>query len=140
MIRRPPRSTRTDTLFPYTTLFRSDQQETPQQPRQRTEEPALDGTRQKPDADQRGGRDPEDDDRVALHQQRRAVEEHERHQESGEAVFERDRRRLHGVAPRDRRKIGRASCRERVCKYGYISVAAVSLKKKKKQKNTTPHH
>src|SRR3546814_5256955 len=26
MIRRPPRSTRTDTLFPYTTLFRSPQQ------------------------------------------------------------------------------------------------------------------
>src|SRR3546814_1184153 len=29
MIRRPPRSTRTDTLFPYTTLFRSGRQETP---------------------------------------------------------------------------------------------------------------
>src|SRR3546814_19887 len=27
MIRRPPRSTRTDTLFPYTTLFRSGQQQ-----------------------------------------------------------------------------------------------------------------
>src|SRR3546814_4470256 len=27
MIRRPPRSTRTDTLFPYTTLFRSAQQQ-----------------------------------------------------------------------------------------------------------------
>src|SRR3546814_1176529 len=27
MIRRPPRSTRTDTLFPYTTLFRSGQPE-----------------------------------------------------------------------------------------------------------------
>src|SRR3546814_8070621 len=27
MIRRPPRSTRTDTLFPYTTLFRSDFQQ-----------------------------------------------------------------------------------------------------------------
>src|SRR3546814_13542678 len=27
MIRRPPRSTRTDTLFPYTTLFRSRRQE-----------------------------------------------------------------------------------------------------------------
>src|SRR3546814_13081438 len=27
MIRRPPRSTRTDTLFPYTTLFRSDEGE-----------------------------------------------------------------------------------------------------------------
>src|SRR3546814_1611846 len=29
MIRRPPRSTRTDTLFPYTTLFRSHADETP---------------------------------------------------------------------------------------------------------------
>src|SRR3546814_17583321 len=28
MIRRPPRSTRTDTLFPYTTLFRSSAQDT----------------------------------------------------------------------------------------------------------------
>src|SRR3546814_18969748 len=27
MIRRPPRSTRTDTLFPYTTLFRSSEQD-----------------------------------------------------------------------------------------------------------------
>src|SRR3546814_18522659 len=27
MIRRPPRSTRTDTLFPYTTLFRSEDQQ-----------------------------------------------------------------------------------------------------------------
>src|SRR3546814_2966569 len=29
MIRRPPRSTRTDTCFPYTTLFRSDVDRTP---------------------------------------------------------------------------------------------------------------
>src|SRR3546814_17626959 len=29
MIRRPPRSTRTDTLFPYTTLFRSEPDNTP---------------------------------------------------------------------------------------------------------------
>src|SRR3546814_19617765 len=29
MIRRPPRSTRTDTLFPYTTLFRSHKDERP---------------------------------------------------------------------------------------------------------------
>src|SRR3546814_1802515 len=39
MIRRPPRSTRTDTLFPYTTLFRSENSEkvlphnTPRTPR-----------------------------------------------------------------------------------------------------------
>src|SRR3546814_20808641 len=35
MIRRPPRSTRTDTLFPYTTLFRSDQDGEPGLGRQR---------------------------------------------------------------------------------------------------------
>src|SRR3546814_2651547 len=38
MIRRPPRSTRTDTLFPYTTLFRSGQEagrSTPSAPRRR---------------------------------------------------------------------------------------------------------
>src|SRR3546814_14964175 len=29
MIRRPPRSTRTDTLFPYTTFFRSEQGDAP---------------------------------------------------------------------------------------------------------------
>src|SRR3546814_13634781 len=38
MIRRPPRSTRTDTLFPYTTLFRSGSDEAPG--RQREEHPA----------------------------------------------------------------------------------------------------
>src|SRR3546814_21186278 len=32
MIRRPPRSTRTDTLFPYTTLFRSLAAHVPQRP------------------------------------------------------------------------------------------------------------
>src|SRR3546814_12927354 len=31
-------------------------------------------------------------------------------------------------------QIGRASCRERVCKYGRVSVDAVSLKKKKQKK------
>src|SRR3546814_3734915 len=41
MIRRPPRSTRTDTLFPYTTLFRSSLL---------TEAPAVsDGTRPEPE-------------------------------------------------------------------------------------------
>src|SRR3546814_2169445 len=32
MIRRPPRSTRTDTLFPYTTLFRSPRAGQPHRP------------------------------------------------------------------------------------------------------------
>src|SRR3546814_18431431 len=35
MIRRPPRSTRTDTLFPYTTLFRSGRQGSTPTPRSR---------------------------------------------------------------------------------------------------------
>src|SRR3546814_1110872 len=41
MIRRPPRSTRTDTLFPYTTLFRSLRDG-----RRRRQRDALDGERE----------------------------------------------------------------------------------------------
>src|SRR3546814_12362177 len=39
MIRRPPRSTRTDTLFPYTTLFRSLAQRSDRADRNRTTVP-----------------------------------------------------------------------------------------------------
>src|SRR3546814_4767139 len=45
MIRRPPRSTRTDTLFPYTTLFRSGRRQTlpppPRRRRHRDQDPAA---------------------------------------------------------------------------------------------------
>src|SRR3546814_6809097 len=45
MIRRPPRSTRTDTLFPYTTLFRSVEQQAQSSDRQQeqpeSEDPAF---------------------------------------------------------------------------------------------------
>src|SRR3546814_10876958 len=41
MIRRPPRSTRTDTLFPYTTLFRSRRRDEQRQRRCRQVELAL---------------------------------------------------------------------------------------------------
>src|SRR3546814_5829237 len=37
MIRRPPRSTRTDTLFPYTTLFRSEFNPMPDKEKARTQ-------------------------------------------------------------------------------------------------------
>src|SRR3546814_13516928 len=40
MTRRPPRSTRTDTLFPYTTLFRSDQDRR-RRPRHRRQRAAV---------------------------------------------------------------------------------------------------
>src|SRR6056297_2913444 len=39
MIRRPPRSTRTDTLFPYTTLFRSPPRCRPSAGRTSTDDP-----------------------------------------------------------------------------------------------------
>src|SRR3546814_17429389 len=41
MIRRPPRSTRTDTLFPYTTLFRSVEQGVLDRDRLPAEQPCL---------------------------------------------------------------------------------------------------
>src|SRR3546814_10246100 len=47
MIRRPPRSTRTDTLFPYTTLFRSRIHEPPPRPLQRTHPPRRNADRRR---------------------------------------------------------------------------------------------
>src|SRR3546814_6435398 len=41
MIRRPPRSTRTDTLFPYTTLFRSDVRKVSRDNLSREKQPRL---------------------------------------------------------------------------------------------------
>src|SRR3546814_1834038 len=49
MIRRPPRSTRTDTLFPYTTLFRSCQRRTTASPKRR---PAVFSCRSRPTENQ----------------------------------------------------------------------------------------
>src|SRR3546814_15122401 len=91
MIRRPPRSTRTDTLFPYTTLFRS---------RNRAGPGGV-------DREHRAGLSEVD------HQIAAAVVERD---EAGVALSG----LLAAVAVRrqvDRLEIGRASCRERVCKY-----------------------
>src|SRR3546814_17013215 len=120
MIRRPPRSTRTDTLFPYTTLFRS-----------------ADADDHREDHDL----DPRTDD-VAQHpfgEERCAVPQCERHKdEAGEARElelqyrdeELDRENeasCNDDHPGDHEhrdldemveeEIGRASCRERVCQY-----------------------
>src|SRR3546814_19543634 len=45
MIRRPPRSTRTDTLFPYTTLFRSRDRAAPRLAERRRVQPRKHGAR-----------------------------------------------------------------------------------------------
>src|SRR3546814_11958961 len=93
MCRRPPRSTRTDTLFPYTTLFRAhgDRREDMVRPSARADDPV-------PDADVGAILLLRDAlDRRLLHGQRPD-------DEPGEEFD----------APR---QIGRASCRERVCLY-----------------------
>src|SRR3546814_3931466 len=53
MIRRPPRSTRTDTLFPYTTLFRSQRRDPPADQRddRRRDDRADDPARQRIERD-----------------------------------------------------------------------------------------
>src|SRR3546814_19886898 len=117
MIRRPPRSTRTDTLFPYTTLFRS--------PAARRLECIVDvarGSRPRGDlADL-----PDDHDR----RPRRSVP----------AQYRISRRRCPreslcratGADPRRawRAEIGRATRRERVCQYVCNSGGAGPLTKK----------
>src|SRR3546814_14000618 len=97
MIRRPPRSTRTDTLFPYTTLFRS---------RLQASLASLPtGLTPDPDADLIepgiGGR---------LHQLA-----HRR--KGGREDNEADHQRQWQADCENVEQIGRASCRERVCQY-----------------------
>src|SRR3546814_14462176 len=99
MIRRPPRSTRTDTLFPYTTLFRSNVL---------AAHPAVAEAAVVPAPDSKWGEVarafilPADGTKPApeeLHAELHA--------------FCRTRLAAYKVP----RKIGRASCRERVCQY-----------------------
>src|SRR3546814_13409855 len=110
MIRRPPRSTRTDTLFPYTTLFRSPHRALHQRARAAHEPVAVGAF----DLDIEQPREP-----IVV----RVVEmagEHEGDAEPLRGGLEHQRPRIEMV---DRGRldildqIGRASCRERVCQY-----------------------
>src|SRR3546814_20807554 len=105
MIRRPPRSTRTDTLFPYTTLFRSLYPHLPRALLRIVQGPARDGV-----AARRRDLPADDGDRV--HGLCAALGADELLGRAG------DHRLLLGDT-RGRRigEIGRASCRERVCQY-----------------------
>src|SRR3546814_14906978 len=105
MIRRPPRSTRTDTLFPYTTLFRSYDRSTSDQNASELPELALDIWSKK----------------VVRTLRCRALDcfppraaDRSRRGGEGEPGGTRWRWR---PASRPPEKIGRASCRERVCQY-----------------------
>src|SRR3546814_20299801 len=101
MIRRPPRSTRTDTLFPYTTLFRSRGIAAPRRPG------ALCGEARRPEPAAHGGL-------------RGRIWEYPLW--GGELPFlphpgEGDHAKHGGGAREVFPELGRASCRERVCQY-----------------------
>src|SRR3546814_17311741 len=122
MIRRPPRSTRPDTPFPYTPLCRA------------TGHAAIDAV----GADRRleSGGAAQGRSRIARRPCRHGC---------GGSTLQDDRQRHFDVGGRGarrgpaadddarfvQREIGKASCRERACPYWYISGGAVKLKKKK---------
>src|SRR3546814_12402753 len=123
MIRRPPRSTRTDTLFPYTTLFRSFFAWSASCRGGATLFRRKRGLRNRPAA-------------AALlrNRPRSAPSVRPCRRTWTRAGRRRGRRRrfpVRNALRRNRRnaEIGRASCRERVWKYVSISVVAASLHK-----------
>src|SRR3546814_14750457 len=106
MIRRPPRSTRTDTPFPYTTLFRSSR-----------------NTVARWAAKRRAGHNPQAPDRQQTRaawkapSRRRCAWYLSQAPEQIDAEITRFLDHLYAQAPELRTEIGRASCRERVCQY-----------------------
>src|SRR3546814_18033928 len=135
MIRRPPRSTRTDTLFPYTTLFRSypDGGGQPHQSGARADccglfaALAIYGPHPLfPFGSRIGGAG-----HAGFYPSASVREGRTRHYMPARAIRSRAPenagRRSGGF------EIGRASCRERECEYVEISVVGGALKKQKEQ-------
>src|SRR3546814_16749272 len=120
MIRRPPRSTRTDTLFPYTTLFRSPAvaprpaPKAPPPPRPSAQNSLM--SRQELQA--KLLREAEEARMTALEDARRR-EEAERQKANEEERRRAEEKRLEEeeAARKESGEIGRASGRERVCRY-----------------------
>src|SRR3546814_11540085 len=120
MIRRPPRSTRTDTLFPYTTLFRSCRPCCGHR-LVRPRSSVLRRNRRCDFArplDLRGARG-RDRQRVARGREARRT--------GAPCRCRGDRGNLSRVPRAAARLAGRASCRARVCQYVLISVVAGSI-------------
>src|SRR3546814_19021783 len=115
MIRRPPRSTRTDTLFPYTTLFRSDVDIIETHPLE-----ALVAAR-----DQIFAAAADIAVRAGPHIQPRLGRDHQFVAVRGEIGRE-DAAEI----PLRRAEIGIAWCRARMCQYVKISVVAVDIQTK----------
>src|SRR3546814_20061131 len=125
MIRRPPRTTRTDTLFPYTTLFRSRRRgEIARRHRQRAQrprDPPPDPEHRDEDdhvEDQRLPDQPPDDRRIAAAWPRRMLAQPAapRHLGDDPQFGAQPADDARGVARPDM-DIGSAQCWERVCHY-----------------------
>src|SRR3546814_15194441 len=132
MIRRPPRSTRTDTLFPYTTLFRSrhliEAEALVARPVEIGGARQLQGRRafHKAAARHIGP--------ALVHNVQRPVSAVEIVRTALIALAALEIRQHIGIAPAVRAEcrpqIGRASCRARRCQEGYYTVERVTLKQK----------
>src|SRR3546814_21075972 len=117
MIRRPPRSTRTDTLFPYTTLFRSDRRDGGVLKHSEEGEalPAASANEEGVPKDLRDEDGNEPGDREA---EENLLPEHLPFHEAGMGDPPPALAGEQLVVPAPAHaKIGRASCRERVCQY-----------------------
>src|SRR3546814_12708486 len=120
MIRRPPRSTRTDTLFPYTTLFRSPRpakrllikgDSDQQRPQRADAAPYCIGSAHRNLARSQFKQAHAERDRGQKPQRPRQIAESvDMAQAGGEPDLEQP-------AQKQPVQIGRASCRERVCPY-----------------------
>src|SRR3546814_12679375 len=119
MIRPPPRSTRTDTLFPCTTLFRSTPAAGAALADSGDTEAGNAADRLRVEARQ-PGEVPPAFGVVAIGTEAGCAGRQQ------DDAFARER----GARLPDGLEIGRASCRERVCHDVYISVVAVSFNKK----------
>src|SRR3546814_13637071 len=117
MIRRPTRSTRTDTLFPYTTLFRSrERQKVGCRRNIQDEDNMLPTYRTEPAADNAV------DEWLAMHGEGERAPvipgDTSRPELYSQASWEPLFRQMRQSAPLNRvEEIGRASLRERVCQY-----------------------
>src|SRR3546814_14610897 len=109
MIRRPPKSTRTDTLFPYTTLFRS-----PRQILWHRAQPIGGDVKQMGLIGGGGLARIETDLRRNLCFAQRGVEIDRSRKGRSHLLKDRSTR---PIGTERGRQIGRASCRERVCQY-----------------------
>src|SRR3546814_15147481 len=113
MLRRPPRSTLTDTLFPYTTLFRSRPHRETDQPQAQTE---ADGSRQCPVGDG-------DRARRAAEQDRPSQRAMDRRMESSDGLVGLHQRSAPPPkAKKDRKKLDAAKDRKSVVEGQHLSV------------------